>query len=139
MLHALCEVDSGILAAICWSRCVRVDRDEPVQFHVDGTDGSAVVGLHRCRIQHRATTPVPDWDPDRPPDGRFREGWVEVPDRASVPNGFRAQWEDFVQDVVAGEPHPYDFLAGARGVALAEAGLRSSVEGRRVALEPIVA
>jgi len=30
--------------------------------------------------------------------------------------------------------HPYDFLSGARGVRLAEAGLRSSAEGRRIEL-----
>ena len=30
-----------------------------------------------------------------------------------------------------GTPHPYDFLAGARGVQLAELGLASSAEGRR--------
>jgi predicted dehydrogenase len=35
-------------------------------------------------------------------------------------------------------PHPYDFLAGARGIQLAEAGLQSSAEGRRVKLEEIV-
>lgn len=31
-------------------------------------------------------------------------------------------------------PWPYDFVAGARGVQLAEQGLRSSAEGRRVEL-----
>ena len=33
-----------------------------------------------------------------------------------------------------GTPYPYDFLAGARGVQLAEAGLKSSAQGRRIAV-----
>jgi predicted dehydrogenase len=58
-----------------------------------------------------------------------------VPDNAEFGNGFKAQWEQFVRHVVADEPHPYDFLAGARGIRLAEAGLTSSRTGRRVELE----
>jgi hypothetical protein len=40
--------------------------------------------------------------------------------------------------VLEDAPHGYDFLAGARGVQLAEEGLRSSREGRRVALADVV-
>ena len=39
--------------------------------------------------------------------------------------------------MVEDAPNHYDFLAGARGVLLAEEGLRSSAEGRRIDL-PIV-
>ncbi|MDD1386791.1 gfo/Idh/MocA family oxidoreductase, partial [Curtobacterium flaccumfaciens pv. poinsettiae] len=113
---------------------VRVDRDELVEFQVDGTDGSAVVGLFGCRIQPRTATPKPVWNPDLRDDADYRSQWLEVPDNEVYGNGFRAQWEDFLQDLVAGRPHPYDLLSGARGVALAEAGLRSSAEGRRVDL-----
>ena len=35
--------------------------------------------------------------------------------------------------------HRYDFFAGARGVRLAEAGLQSSAEGRRLQLGELVA
>jgi predicted dehydrogenase len=55
-----------------------------------------------------------------------------VPDNADLDNGFKAQWEQFVRHVVDDGPHPFDFLAGARGVQLAELGLRSSAQGRRV-------
>jgi predicted dehydrogenase len=137
-VYAIYEVDGGIVAQINSSWCVRVDRDDLVEFQVDGTHGSAVAGLHRCRVQHRVSTPMASWNPDVPTDARFMDDWLEVPDNTAFPNGFRAQWEEFVRDVVAGAPHSHDFLAGARGVALAEAGLRSSAEGRRVALEPIV-
>lgn len=46
------------------SWCVRVHRDELVEFQVDGTRGSAVAGLHKCVVQPREVTPKPVWDPD---------------------------------------------------------------------------
>ena len=56
------------------------------------------------------------------------------PDNDEFENGFKVQWEQFIRHVVADTPHEFDFLAGARGVRLAEAGLRSSRTGTRVEL-----
>jgi predicted dehydrogenase len=122
------------VAQINSSWCVRVNRDELVEFQVDGTEGSAVAGLRSCRIQHRATTPKPMWNPDIASTEAYRQQWQEVPDNAEMTNGFRAQWELFLRHVCEGAPFPHDFLAGARGVRLAEAGLESSRTGRRVEL-----
>ncbi|MEU4578396.1 Gfo/Idh/MocA family protein [Nonomuraea sp. ATR24] len=122
----------GIVAQINSSWTVRVNRDELVEFQVDGTHGSAVAGLRGCRIQHRAATPKPVWNPDLPATARFRDGWQEVPDNGEFDNGFKIQWELFVRHVLEDAPFPYDFAAGARGVQLAELGLRSSAEGRRI-------
>ena len=127
-------VAGGITAQINSSWAVRVDRDELVEFQVDGTDGSAVAGLFGCRIQPRTATPRPVWNPDLRDDQEYRGQWLDVPDNEVFGNGFRAQWEDFIRDLAAGRPHPYDLMSGARGVALAEAGLRSSREGRRIDL-----
>jgi predicted dehydrogenase len=132
--YAIFELDGGAIAQINSSWCVRVDRDELVEFQVDGTDGSAVAGLRGCRVQHRTMTPKPVWNPDLPATEAFRDQWAEVPDNGEFDNGFKVQWEQFVRHVVEDGPHPYDFFAGARGVALAEAGLRSSAEGRRIEL-----
>ena len=44
------------------------------------------------------------------------------------------QWEQFLRHVVNDDPHPYDFLAGARGVQLAEAGLQAWRERRTIDL-----
>ena len=107
-------------------------RDELVEFQVDGTEGSAVAGLRRCRVQHRAVTPKPVWNPDLPVTEDFRSQWTEVPDNEDFDNGFKVQWEAFLRHVATGEPFPWDFLAGARGVQLAELGLLSAREGRRV-------
>ncbi|SBN61902.1 Predicted dehydrogenase [Curtobacterium sp. 9128] len=132
--YGIFDLAGGITAQINSSWTVRVDRDELVEFQVDGTDGSAVAGLFGCRVQHRSTTPKPVWNPDIRDENDYRAGWQEVPDNEVFENGFKVQWEQFVRHVVEDAPHPYDLLSGARGVALAEAGLRSNREGRRIDL-----
>ncbi|WP_329009516.1 Gfo/Idh/MocA family oxidoreductase [Micromonospora rifamycinica] len=130
--YGIFELDGGVVAALNSSWTTRVHRDELVEFHVDGTEGSAVAGLRRCRVQHRAVTPMPVWNPDLPTTEDFRAQWTEVPDNEEFDNGFKTQWEAFLRHVVTGAPFSWDFLAGARGVQLAELGLRSAREGRRV-------
>ncbi|HEV7935169.1 MAG TPA: Gfo/Idh/MocA family oxidoreductase [Actinomadura sp.] len=135
--YGLFELAGGAIAQINSSWCVRVNRDELVEFQVDGTEGSAVAGLRNCRVQHRSATPKPVWNPDLPVTEPFRGQWQEVPDNGEFDNGFKTQWELFLRHVLEDAPFPYDFAAGARGVRLAEAGLRSSAEGRRIELGPL--
>ncbi|MFG6191206.1 Gfo/Idh/MocA family protein [Nonomuraea sp. JJY05] len=130
--YGIFELEGGIVAQINSSWTVRVNRDELVEFQVDGTHGSAVAGLRNCRVQHRSATPKPVWNPDLPATARFRDGWQEVPDNAEFDNGFKVQWEAFIKHVLEDAPFPNDFASGARGVQLAELGLRSSAEGRRI-------
>ncbi|MEU4220846.1 Gfo/Idh/MocA family oxidoreductase [Actinoplanes sp. NPDC026623] len=130
--YGIFELDGGIVAQINSSWAVRVNRDELVEFQVDGVEGSAVAGLRGCRVQHRATTPKPVWNPDLPVAERFRDQWQEVPDNEEFDNGFKAQWEMFLRHVAEDAPYTWDLWAGARGVQLAELGLRSAREGRRV-------
>lgn len=122
----------GIVAQINSSWAVRVNRDELVEFQVDGTEGSAVAGLHGCKVQHRSMTPKPVWNPDIPTTEDFRGQWAPVPDNQVFENGFKQQWEMFLRHVVDDAPWKWDLLAGARGVQLAELGLRSAAEGRRL-------
>jgi predicted dehydrogenase len=135
--YGLFELAGGAIAQINSSWCVRVNRDELVEFQVDGTEGSAVAGLRNCRVQHRSATPKPVWNPDLPVTEPFRGQWQEVPDNGEFDNGFKTQWELFLRHVLEDAPFPYDFAAGAGGVRLAEAGLRSSAEGRRIELGPL--
>ncbi|TDC95547.1 Gfo/Idh/MocA family oxidoreductase [Saccharopolyspora aridisoli] len=132
--YAIFELEGDVIAQINSSWAVRVERKELVEFQVDGTHGSAVAGLFGCRVQPRVRTPRPSWNPDEPTTEDFRAQWDEVPDNALFGNGFRVQWERFLLDVHHGRPHPYDFAAGVRGLRLAEAGLTSSAQGRRVEL-----
>jgi len=133
--YAIFELEDDVIAQINSSWAVRVDRGELVEFQVDGTHGSAVAGLFGCRIQPRVSTPMPVWNPDLPTTEDFRSQWEQIPDNAEFSNGFRAQWEQFLSDIDAGRPHSYDLAAGVRGLQLAEAGLTSSAEGRRVAID----
>jgi predicted dehydrogenase len=130
--YAIFELEGGIIVQINSSWCVRVFRDELVEFHVDGTEGSAVAGLRECHSQHRAQTPKPVWNPDLPVTEPFRSQWSSVPNNEDMDNGFRTQWEAYLRHVVDGEEFPWSFQSGARGVRLAELALRSAAEGRRI-------
>lgn len=130
--YAIFELEGGVIAQLNSSWTVRVDRDELVQFQVDGTHGSAVAGLFGCKIQPRNATPKPVWNPDLVDEIDYDATWVDVPTNEVFENGFKTQWEDFIRHVVDDAPNHYDFLAGARGMLLAEKGLESSREGRRV-------
>ncbi|MEW2547274.1 Gfo/Idh/MocA family oxidoreductase [Streptomyces sp. NPDC047002] len=130
--YGIFQLEGGAVAQINSSWAVRVNRDELVEFQVDGTHGSAVAGLRTCRAQHRGTTPKPVWNPDLPATYDFRAQWQEVPDNTGFDNGFKAEWELFLRHVALDEPFAWDLLAGARGVQLAQLGLRSHAEGRRL-------
>ena len=136
--YATFQLEGGIVAQINSSWCTRVRRDDLVTFHVDGTLGSAVAGLQKCRTQARVNTPKPVWNPDIAQPIDFFDAWDEVPDNIAYPNGFRAQWELFLRHV-AGETadFPWNLEAGAKGVQLAEAGLQSWRERRWVDLGPL--
>jgi predicted dehydrogenase len=128
--YATFQLEGGVIAHINSSWCVRVRRDDLVTFHVDGTHGSAVAGLTRCLTQARVNTPRPVWNPDEPQTMNFHDQWVEVPDNIAYDNGFKIQWEDFIRHVAEDAPWTHDLMEGARGVQLAELGLKSWAERR---------
>ena len=130
--YATFQLDAGIVAQMNSSWAVRVRRDDLLTLQVDGTLGSAVAGLRDCRVQPRVATPRPVWNPDLPSPIDFRAGWQDVPDNQEFDNGFKAQWERFLRHVACDEPFPWDLLEGAKGVQLAEAGMRSWRERRWV-------
>jgi len=104
--YALLEFDSGAVASVNSSWAVRVNRRELVELQVDGTSGSAVAGLRNCAVQHRATTPMPVWNPDLPDPIDYLAQWTDVPDNGSFDNGFKVQWETFLRHAATGEPFP---------------------------------
>jgi len=135
--YAVFQLEGGIVAQLNSSWTVRVNRDELVEFQVDGTHGSAVVGLFSCKIQPRNATPKPVWNPDLAEEHDYAQDWLEVPVNDVFENGFKTQWEDFIRHVVEDTPNEFDLLAGARGVQLAEQGLLSSATGRRIDLPTV--
>ncbi|HEY1640404.1 MAG TPA: Gfo/Idh/MocA family oxidoreductase [Streptosporangiaceae bacterium] len=135
--YALLEFGSGVFASVNSSWAVRVNRRELVELHVDGTHGSAVAGLRNCAVQHRVSTPMPVWNPDLPDPNDYLAQWTDVPDNAILDNGFKVQWEQFLQHAVEGRPFPWDLTEGAKGVQLASLALQSSAEGRRLEVPPL--
>ena len=132
--YATFELEGGAVAQINSSWVTRVNRDELVEFHVDGTNGSAVAGLRECKVQPRVATPKAVWNPDIPNPIKFREGWQTVPATAPEQNAFKIQWEMFLRHVLEDAPFPHGFLEAAKGVQLAEAGIQSWTERRWVDL-----
>jgi predicted dehydrogenase len=124
------ELAGAIIAQFNSSWSVRVYRDDLLSIQVDGTLGSAVAGLHSCKVQSRVNTPRAVWNPDVPNTHDFRNDWSDVPDNQIFDNGFKVQWERFLRYVVEDEPFPWTLLEGAKGVQLAELGLQSWRERR---------
>lgn len=132
--YATFELQGGIVVHINSSWVTRVDRNELLELHVDGTEGSAVAGLRECKVQPRAVTPKAVWNPDIPNPIPFLEGWQTVPTTVAEENAFKVQWEMFLRHVLEDSPFPHTFLEAAKGVQLAEAGIRSWSERRWIDL-----
>ena len=128
--YATFELEGGIIAQVNSSWCTRVRRDDLVTFHVDGTHGSAVAGLMDCVTQSRDETPRPVWSPDTRQPIDFYDDWEPVADAHPPANGFRVQWEAFLRHVFDDAEWHHTLLEGAKGIQLAELGLRSWQERR---------
>lgn len=127
--HVVAQVNSS------WT--TRVNREDLVTFHVDGTHGSAVAGLQACKAQSRVNTPRPVWNPDVKQTMNFTDQWQEVPDTQFYDNGFKIQWEHFIRHIVENEPYRWTLPEGAKGVQLVEAALQSWQERRWVDVAPL--
>ena len=122
--YATFRLKGGAIAHFNSSWTVRVRRDDLLTLQVDGTKGSAVAGLRRCLVQSYSQTPKPVWNPDIPQPINFFDGWDEVPD-ANYDNAFKVQWEMFLRHVAGEGKYHWGLLEGAKGVQLAELGLKS--------------
>jgi predicted dehydrogenase len=122
--YATFELAGGVIAHFNSAWTVRVRRDDLLTLQVDGTKGSAVAGLRKCLFQGYKDTPKPVWNPDIPQPIDFFKSWKEVPDE-NHDNAFKAQWELFLRHVAGEAPFRWGLLEGAKGVQLAEAGLKS--------------
>ncbi len=127
--YAMFETETGIICQFNSSWNVRVRRDDLLTMQVDGTEGSAIVGLRKCWAQHQSTTPRPVWNPDIDSPINYYDRWVEVPDQVPFDNAFKIQWELFLKHVVADEPFPWTLREGAKGVQLAELSWESHRKG----------
>jgi predicted dehydrogenase len=123
--YAIFALKNGVVVQANSSWTTRVDRDDLVTFQVDGTLGSAVAGLRDCKVQHRAATPKPVWNPDIPNTIDFRSQWESLPENRTYDNGFKIQWEQFLRHVEEDAAFPWDLLEGAKGTQLSDLGLKA--------------
>ena len=123
--YATFELAGGAIAHFNSAWTVRVRRDDLLTLQVDGTRGSAVAGLRRCWTQSLEETPKPVWNPDIPQPIDFFRGWKEETDDPAWGNAFKAQWELYLKHVAGEGPFRWGLMEGAKGVQLAELGLKS--------------
>ncbi len=130
--YATFELANGVICHFNSSWDVRVDRDDLLTLQVDGTHGSAVAGLRDCKAQSLAATPRCIWNPDVDSPIKYKDGWVRVPDQGAYDNAFKIEWELFLKHVVTGGEFRWSLFEGAKGVQLAELGLKSWAERKWV-------
>ena len=123
--YSIFELEGGIIAQFNSSWTTRVRRDDLLTLQVDGTKGSAVVGLRDCWIQDYDSTPKPVWNPDIPNPIDFKEGWTKVSEHEEFDNAFRVQWELYLKHILIDTPFPWNLMEGAKGIQLAELGIES--------------
>ena len=113
------------------SWCTRVRRDDLLTVQVDGSEGSAVATLRDVYLQPYGATPRAIWNPDIAQPIDFFDTWIKMPEQAGAyDNAFKIQWELFLRHVALDEPFRWTLLEGAKGVQLAEYGLKSNDEKR---------
>lgn len=135
--YATIETESGVICQFNSSWTVRVRRDDLFTMQVDGTLGSAIVGLRKCWVQAAGTTPRPTWNPDIDQPINFFDGWQEVPDATTYDNAFKIQWELFLKHVALDTPFPWTLREGAKGVQFAELGLQSWEQRKWLDVPPL--
>ena len=129
--YATFQLEGGVIAHINSSWATRLRRDDLVTFQVDGTHGSAVAGLTRCLTQSRVNTPRPVWNPGRAADHEVPRP-VGRGARTTSPTTTASRSSGKTSSATSSPDTPwkYDLIEGAKGVQLAELGLKSWAERR---------
>lgn len=135
--YATFHTDQDIICHFNSSWCTRVYRDDLLTIQVDGTKGSAIAGLRNCKVQSDAMTPRPIWNPDIDQPINFYDSWQDVPNNQTYDNAFKIQWELFLEHLVNDTPFRWDLLEGAKGIQLAEEGLKSNDQKAWIELETL--
>ncbi|MFO1159157.1 MAG: Gfo/Idh/MocA family oxidoreductase [Reyranellaceae bacterium] len=128
--HALLQIANGAVGVITNSWATRLRRDDTMVVQIDGTDGSAVAGRHRCYTQSAADTPEAFFGAAHPGGMDLSRQWQEVPDAGPARNPFRQCWEAYLRHVAEDAPYLPTLVEGAKAVQLADLAYRSVAEQR---------
>lgn len=96
---ALVEVEGGALVRVQASWARRVVDEDILTLAIDGTTGSAVAGVHHCRVQAAADTPLAVWNyRDRAAHAAgLATAWSPAPETPAPADSYRAGWEAFLR------------------------------------------
>jgi predicted dehydrogenase len=134
----LIELEGGATGAILSSWATRVRRDDLLTFQVDGTNASAVAGLHRCwTVTNAQTPPTAHFSIATDLNIDYRAQWQEVDEAGPFKNPYRIGWENFLRHLVTDAPMQADFAAGIRDVQFAEACYRSVKDRTWIGLQSL--
>lgn len=128
--HALLQLQGGAVGIITNTWATRVRREDTMLVQIDGTDGSAVAGRHRCYTQSAVNTPEAFFGGGRPATMDFMAQWQEVPDTIPAKPPFRQCWESFLRHVAEDAPYLPTLVEGAKAVQLADLAYQSVAEQR---------
>ena len=132
----LIELESGAIGTIISSWATRVRRDDLLTVQIDGSNGSAIAGLHRCWTTTNAQTPrTAHFNIATDMGVEYRANWHEVADGGPYQNPYRIGWENFLRHLVIGAPMQADLSAGIRDVQFAQACYRSMKDGTWISLD----
>lgn len=135
--HALLQLEGGAVGVITNSWATRVRREDTMMVQIDGTNGSAVAGRHRCFTQGAVNTPEAFFGPNRAGGMDLLSYWQEVPDTIEHKPPFRRCWEAFLHHFGEDAPYVPTLVEGAKAVQLADAAYRSVAERRWIELETL--
>ena len=135
--YTIFVLEDGTVCQFNSSWCVRVRRDDLLTLEINGTKGSAVAGLREVYIQSEKDTPKPVWNPDVEQPIKFYEGWKKFEDNTDYDNAFKIQWQEFLCHVATNSPWKYTLREGAKGVQLAELGMKSWEEQKWINVNPL--
>ena len=123
--YAMINLENDCIVQINSDWCTRVYRDDLVTFQVDGEKGSAVSTLSECYTQTIDQTPRPVWNPDEKQTHDFYKDWQKVDAEEKYDNGFKIQWELFIQHILEDGEWDFGLDKGYQAVEFAKAALDS--------------
>ena len=115
------------------ARAPRRPRHLPCRRHARLGGGRPAAMLEPGAREHAA----PGVEPGHPAADQVLRDLEEVPGLGNYDNGFKTEWEMFIRHLYEGAPFKWTLLEGAKGVQLAEAGLRSWKERRWIDIPPL--
>jgi predicted dehydrogenase len=118
----------GAMVSLFSSWAMRAGGPDMFGIQIDGSDGSAIAGVHDCRIQAAAETPTPVWDADDPEAhcAGLAETWRPAPDAGPPVNGYRAGWEAFLRHVAGEDGFPCTLAEGVHALRFIDACYESA-------------